>query len=52
VVADSYDKQDSSMMKIFAHADGLIVRAPHAPELAAGAPCPILLIRPLGSQFD
>jgi molybdopterin molybdotransferase len=39
-------------MKIFAHADGLIVRAPHAPELAEGAPCPILLIRPLGSQFD
>jgi molybdopterin molybdotransferase len=46
LVADSYDKQDSSMMKIFAHADGLIVRAPHAPELAAGAPCPIFLIRP------
>ena len=46
LVADSYDKQDSSMMKIFAHADGLIVRAPHAPELAAGDPCPIFLLRP------
>lgn len=46
LVAEPYDKQDSSMMKIFAHADGLIVRGPHAPELAEGAPCPILLIRP------
>ncbi len=46
LVADANPKQDSSMMKIFAHADGLIVRPPHAPELAAGEPCPILLIRP------
>jgi molybdopterin molybdotransferase len=46
LVADANPKQDSSMMKIFAHADGLIVRQPHAPELAAGAPCSILLIRP------
>ncbi|AYD01286.1 gephyrin-like molybdotransferase Glp [Neorhizobium sp. NCHU2750] len=46
LVADANAKQDSSMMKIFAHADGLIVRAPHAPELAAGSPCKILLIRP------
>jgi molybdopterin molybdotransferase len=46
IVADAFGKQDSSMMKIFSHADGLIVRAPHAPELEEGAPCPILLIRP------
>ncbi len=46
LVADANPKQDSSMMKIFAHADGLIVRPPHAPELTAGEPCPILLIRP------
>jgi molybdopterin molybdotransferase len=46
VIAEAFDKQDSSMMKIFAHSDGLIVRPPHAPELPAGAPCPILLIRP------
>jgi molybdopterin molybdotransferase len=46
LVADANPKQDSSMMKIFAHADGLIVRAPHAPELAAGEACRILLIRP------
>ena len=46
LIARSFGKQDSSMMKIFAHADCLIVRPPHAPELPAGAPCPIVLIRP------
>ncbi|TCV58538.1 molybdopterin molybdochelatase [Neorhizobium sp. R1-B] len=46
VIAEAFDKQDSSMMKIFAHSDGLIIRPPNAPELPAGAPCPILLIRP------
>lgn len=46
LVADVFQKQDSSMMKIFAHSDGLIIRPPHAPELPAGSPCPILLIRP------
>ena len=45
-VADPFEKQDSSMMKIFAHSDGLVIRPPHAPELQTGAPCPILLIRP------
>lgn len=44
--ADAYGKQDSSMMKIFAKSDALIVRPPHAPALAAGAPCPVLLLRP------
>ncbi len=46
LVADANPKQDSSMMKIFAHADGLIIREAHAPEVAAGEPCRILLIRP------
>ncbi len=46
LIADANPKQDSSMMKIFAHADGLIVREPHAPEIPAGEPCRILLIRP------
>jgi molybdopterin molybdotransferase len=40
-----FGKQDSSMMKIFAAADCLIVRPPHAPELAAGAACEVMLIR-------
>ncbi len=44
--AEPFGKQDSSMMKIFANADCLIVRPPHAPELAVGSPCPVLLLRP------
>lgn len=48
LLAESFGKQDSSMMKIFAQSDCLIVRPPHAPELPAGAPCPILLLRPFG----
>ena len=46
LVADAFEKQDSSMMKILAHSDALIVRPPHAPALTAGTPCPILLLRP------
>ncbi|WP_117191129.1 molybdopterin molybdotransferase MoeA [Rhizobium terrae] len=46
LVAEAFEKQDSSMMKIFAHSDGLIVRPAHASELPAGAPCPVLLLRP------
>ena len=46
LVVDAFNKQDSSMMKILAHSDALIVRPPHAPALAAGNPCPILLLRP------
>jgi Molybdopterin biosynthesis enzyme len=48
IVACSYGKQDSSMMKIFARSEGLIIRPPHAPALAAGSPCPILLLREPG----
>lgn len=43
--AESYGKQDSSMMKIFANSDCLIIRPPHAPELAVGAETPVLLLR-------
>ncbi|MGE6743187.1 gephyrin-like molybdotransferase Glp [Allorhizobium pseudoryzae] len=46
LVAEAFGKQDSSMMKIFAQSDALIVRPPHAPELPAGSPCPLLLLRP------
>jgi molybdopterin molybdotransferase len=35
-IAEPFTLQDSSMQKIFAEADGLIVRAPHAPAAAAG----------------
>jgi molybdopterin molybdotransferase len=44
--AEPFGKQDSSMMKIFAQADCLIVRPPHAPQLPAGSPCPVMLLRP------
>jgi molybdopterin molybdotransferase len=43
--ARSFGKQDSSQMKIFARADCLIVRAPNAEALAAGAECSILTLR-------
>lgn len=45
LMAEPFEKQDSSMMKIFAHSDCLIVRPPHAPPLPEGAPCPIVLLR-------
>lgn len=46
LVADAYGKQDSSMMKILAQSDCLVIRPPHAPELPAGSPCPVILLRP------
>ncbi|TCU09947.1 gephyrin-like molybdotransferase Glp [Rhizobium sullae] len=45
-LVEPFGKQDSSMMKVFAHADCLIVRPPHAPQLPAGTPCPVMLLRP------
>ncbi|WP_421403152.1 gephyrin-like molybdotransferase Glp [Agrobacterium fabrum] len=46
LMAEAYAKQDSSMMKILAHSDGLIVRPPHAPEAASGAICPVIRLKP------
>jgi len=40
--------QDSSLVKTMAHADGLIVRAPHAPPARAGEPCRIIAFARLG----
>jgi molybdopterin molybdotransferase len=40
-----FDRQDSSMMKIFAAAEGLLVRPPGAPAVPAGSPCDVLLLR-------
>lgn len=45
LVATPFDRQDSSMMKVFALADCLIVRKPHAPASAAGDACRIELLR-------
>jgi molybdopterin molybdotransferase len=43
---ESFGKQDSSMMRIFAQSDCLIVRAPHAPAVDAGSIVPVMLLRP------
>jgi molybdopterin molybdotransferase len=45
LMADAYGKQDSSMMKILAQSDCLVIRPPHAPELPEGSPCPVILLR-------
>lgn len=45
LVAEAHAKQDSSMMKILAHSDGLIVRPPNAPAAAAGTECPVIRLR-------
>lgn len=45
LLVQSFGKQDSSMMNIFAQSDCLIIRPPHAPALEAGATCSILRLR-------
>ncbi len=45
LVAHPFGRQDSSMMKVFAQSDCLIVRAPNALEAPAGAPCQIVRLR-------
>ncbi|MBG0507660.1 molybdopterin molybdotransferase MoeA [Agrobacterium sp. MOPV5] len=45
LVAEAHAKQDSSMMKILAHSEGLIVRPPNAPAAAAGTECPVIRLR-------
>ncbi|MER8608356.1 molybdopterin molybdotransferase MoeA, partial [Mesorhizobium sp. M1233] len=45
LVATPFGIQDSSMLKMLADADGLIVRAPFAPAAAAGSPCDVLMLR-------
>ncbi len=37
--------QDSSMLKVLARADCLIIRPPHAPEAKSGSQCKVLLLR-------
>ena len=40
-----FDKQDSSMMRIFAESEGLLIRPPKAPAVEAGMTCDVLLMR-------
>lgn len=49
LVATPFERQDSSMMKVFALADCLIVRKPHAPPAKAGDACRIELLRHRGN---
>ncbi|MER9680903.1 molybdopterin molybdotransferase MoeA [Mesorhizobium sp. M0184] len=45
LVATPFGIQDSSMLKMLADANGLIVRAPFSPAAAAGSPCDVLMLR-------
>ncbi|WFU03476.1 molybdopterin molybdotransferase MoeA [Rhizobium sp. CB3171] len=45
-LVEPFSKQDSSMMKVFSRSDCLIIRPPRTPELVAGSPCQVLLLRP------
>ncbi|MER8770052.1 molybdopterin molybdotransferase MoeA [Mesorhizobium sp. M0092] len=45
LVATPFGIQDSSMLKMLADANGLIVRAPFTPAAAAGAACDVLMLR-------
>jgi molybdopterin molybdotransferase len=42
LVARPFDRQDSAMLRLFAEADGLVVRPPHAPAARAGDRVPVL----------
>jgi len=44
-VATPFGIQDSSMLRMLADANGLIVREPFAPALEAGAECSVLMLR-------
>jgi molybdopterin molybdotransferase len=41
LIATPFPTQDSSMLLPLAKADGLLIRAPHAPAASAGSPCEV-----------
>lgn len=45
LVAHAFDKQDSSMMRVFAESDCLIIREPFAEPAKSGEACQIFLLR-------
>jgi molybdopterin molybdotransferase len=47
-VATPFARQDSAMLRHFAEADCLVIRAPHAPEAAAGSAVEVLRLDMLG----
>jgi molybdopterin molybdotransferase len=49
LVATPFPQQDSSLMRLLAEADALILRPAHAPALAAGAVVPVIRLDHLGA---
>jgi molybdopterin molybdotransferase len=47
-VVTPFGAQDSSMLRRFAQADALVLRAPHAPALPAGAPVRAIRLDAIG----
>ena len=47
-VASAFERQDSSMLRLLAGADALILRVPHAPAAPAGTMVDIIRLAPLG----
>lgn len=48
LVATAFPRQDSSLMRLLAEADALILRPPHAPALPADAVVPVIRLDRLG----
>jgi molybdopterin molybdotransferase len=48
LVATAFARQDSGQMRLLAEADALILRAPHAPALEAGALVEVLRLDQFG----
>jgi molybdopterin molybdotransferase len=48
LIATPFERQDSGLLRALAHADALILRAPHAEALAAGAPVSVIKLDRLG----
>ena len=44
LIATPFPKQDSSMQRVFAQADCLIIRPPHAPAADAGEQVQVLML--------
>jgi molybdopterin molybdotransferase len=48
LIATPAASQDSSLVKVMAHADGLLIRTPHAKAAKAGDPCRVITFNALG----
>ena len=48
LVATAFPRQDSSMLRLMAQADALILRAAHAPAAETGAMVPVIRLDALG----